>query len=787
MDEKSLRILEYHKIKQMLSEMCVSETGREKVKAMLPFSELSQVKTALMQTQQAEEVLFQRGSSPVEPFDDVRAQAARAALGSVLSMADLLRVARFMKCVRRVCRALDREEEPLPDSVFSVAALLTPTREQEEEIFRCIVSEDEMADTASSELALLRRKIRSGHEKIKEKLNSYIRKPELAKLLQDPIITVRGDRYVIPVKSENRAGVPGIVHDQSSSGATVFIEPMAVVEINNELRLLAAKEKEEIERILAALSAEVQALSEIIMQNGAYMAELDFIFAKAKLSREMRAVMPVMNDKGYLHIKRGRHPLIPSAKVVPLDVWLGDRFTVLLITGPNTGGKTVTLKTIGLFSLMAQSGLQVPADEGTELTVFDSIFADIGDEQSIEQSLSTFSSHMTNIARIMQAVTDRSLVLFDELGAGTDPNEGAALAMAILERLRISQVRTVATTHYSELKAYSLTTEGIENASVEFDAKTLAPTYKLAVGIPGMSNALLISERLGLEKRLVERARELMSGERVRFESVLEKAEQHRRQAEEENERANQLRRETERIKSETAQMQAELEQQRQQILEKAKKEAAKLLQQADQKAQEYIDELKQMKEGCNDEALIKMQTKRKAMREELAQANAQKLGSERKVGEPAPAEVRVGQTVFVHSLSQNAVVQSVPNAKGEIKVQAGILQMNVPLSGVSLVQENEKSNKKSTRSAVIRAASSVPLSIDVRGMMVEEANLYVDRYLDEVSLAHYNEVTIIHGKGTGALRAGIMQFLKGHPRVASFRAGRYGEGELGVTVVTMK
>ena len=694
-------------------------------------------------------------------------------------MKELLLAARFLNSSRRTAAALESDED---NRIAWLARSIYPMRSLEEEIFKAIVSEDEMHDGASAALYQIRKQIRSCHDRIREKLNAYIKKPELNKYLQDAIITVRGDRYVIPVKAENKGRVGGIVHDQSSSGATLFIEPMAVVEINNELRILISKEHEEIERILQVFSEQIRLNADAMEGNLSALISLDYIFARAKLSVQLKCVRPEINQKGYINIKNGRHPLIDKNKVVPINVWLGDEFTVLLITGPNTGGKTVTLKIIGLFCLMAQSGLNVPADIGTQLSVFDGIFADIGDEQSIEQSLSTFSSHMTNIARIMKEVTPRSLVLFDELGAGTDPNEGASLAIAILEDIISIGARAAATTHYSELKAYSMTAQKMENASVEFDAVSLKPTYKLNVGVPGMSNALAISERLGLDSRLVNRARELLKAERVRFENVLLKAEEHRRetQRELENALAEKQAAQAERTKAE--QLREDLERQKSGILQKAREEARRLIEEADKKAAQYIEELKALKENASDEALIKMQTKRKA----LKSSTEEKISTPRRAGDGIKKEqIRVGETVFVHSIGQNAIVQALPNSKGEIKVQAGILQMNVKAEDVSPAEAPVKPRVNSSR--VVRQSPQVSSSLDVRGQTVDEACIYIDRYLDEAYMAHLNEVTIIHGKGTGALRSGVMKYLKGHPRVKDQRPGRYGEGEMGVTVVTLK
>lgn len=779
MDERALKTLEYYKIRNMLADCCVSEPGRRLAENMLPLTDCKLVQDALEETQCAESVILRRGSSPVEPFDNPEELLKRARLGAVLSMKELLLAARFLNSSRRTAVSLESEEK---NCITWLAGAIYSLRPLEEEIFKAIASEDEMYDGASAALYQIRRQIRSCHERIREKLNSYIKKPELNKYLQDAIITVRGDRYVLPVKAENKGKVSGIVHDQSSSGATLFIEPMAVVEINNELRVLVSKEREEIERILRMLSEQIGQSADIIEGNLSALISLDFIFARAKLSVQLKCVRPEINERGYINIKNGRHPLIDNNKVVPINVWLGEKFNVLLITGPNTGGKTVTLKIIGLFCLMAQSGLNVPADAGTELGVFDGVFADIGDEQSIEQSLSTFSSHMTNISRIMKEITPNSLVLFDELGAGTDPNEGASLAIAILEEIISLGARAAATTHYSELKAYSMTAQQMENASVEFDAVSLRPTYKLNVGVPGMSNALAISERLGLEPRLIQRAKELLKAERVRFENVLLKAEEHLKEAQGAQERAliEKQGAQAERLKAQ--QLREELERQKEAILNKAREEARKLIEEADKKAAQYIDELKELKNNASDEALIKMQTKRKALKSGL---EAPELKRSRQGNGVKKEALRVGETVYVHSIAQNAIVQTLPNAKGEIRVQAGILQMNVKLEDVSPAEAPAKAPVNTSRA--VRGSLSVSSSLDVRGQTVDEACMYIDRYLDEAYMAHLNEVTIIHGKGTGALRSGVMKYLKGHPRVKEQRPGRYGEGEAGVTIVTLR
>ena len=539
MKERTLRVLEFTKIRDRLASKAMTDMGRERCEALVPSSNMTEIQRMQAETEEATVILQYVGASPLVPFSDVRASLTLAEKGATLSPKALLEVAALMQSARAARKTLDTERDNTP-ILKELAQRLSTLHNVEQDITNAIISEDEIADRASNELMDIRRHLRGANERIKEKLNQMIRSSAFQKYLQDPIVTMRNDRYCLPVKAEYRGSVPGLVHDQSSTGATLFIEPMAAVEMGNELKTWAAKEKQEIERILSALSAEIAPYADQLRETVETLAELDYIFAKGMLSREMNAVSPKLNQNGYINIIRGRHPLIDREKVVPSNLWMGKDFTSLIITGPNTGGKTVTLKTVGLLTLMAQAGLQVPADLGTELAVFEQVFADIGDEQSIEQSLSTFSGHMTTIVSIMHEVTPDDLVLFDELGAGTDPTEGAALAQAILQRLLNIRVRTLATTHYSELKAFALSTKGVENASVEFDVETLRPTYRLSIGVPGKSNAFEISRRLGLPENLIDDAKKLLSSDSVRFEDVIANAEYHRQVAEREREIARQ-------------------------------------------------------------------------------------------------------------------------------------------------------------------------------------------------------------------------------------------------------
>ncbi len=607
----------------------------------------------------------------------------------------------------------------------------------------------------------------------------------MQKHLQDPIVTIRNDRYVIPVKQESRAAVPGLIHDQSASGATLFVEPMAVVEIGNDLKQWIAKEKIEIERILQALSARITPEASMLSHNLKVLSRLDFLFAKGLLSRHMRGVSPKINDRGYIRIVRGRHPLIDPEKVVPIDLWMGEAFTSLVITGPNTGGKTVTLKTVGLFTLMAMAGLHVPADLGTELSVFDEVFADIGDEQSIEQSLSTFSSHMTNIVSVMGGVSPKSLALFDELGAGTDPTEGAALAEAILTRLLKLKTRTLATTHYSELKAFALTTEGVENASVEFDVETLRPTYRLSVGIPGKSNAFEISRRLGLDEGIIGDAKSLLSRDQIRFEDVIANAEYHRKIAEREREMAEEARREMIAARQEAEREREAFAREREKQLEKARQEARRIIEKARQESETVITDLRRMKKegGAPREHEILAARKRMEM---TAEELAQTLKTPVDTPLAPPKDLKVGETVLLTHLGTKGTVLSIPDAKGEITVQAGILKLKAHITQVKRDREDKKPLAR-THADIDMKSRSVNLELDLRGMALDEAIDAVDKYLDDAMLSSLGEVSIIHGKGTGTLRSGVKEHLRKHPLVKSYRAGKYGEGEDGVTVVTLK
>lgn len=786
MKERTLRVLEFTKIRDMLTEKALTPLGAEKCQALAPSTNFQEISEWQEETEEALVVLTYVGGHPMASFSDVRPYLALCDKGATLSPKALLEIATLMRACRTARSALVTERDNTP-RLKEKASLLGSFRNLEDDITTAILSEDEIADKASSELANIRRHLRGATERIKERLNSMIRSSAYQKYLQDPILTMRNDRYVLPVKAEYRASVPGLVHDQSASGATLFIEPMAAVEMGNELKQWEAKEKQEIERILAALSAEIAPYAVQLKENLELLAELDFAFAKGLLSRDMSGVTPKMNRDGFINIIRGRHPLIDREKVVPSNLWMGREFTTLIITGPNTGGKTVTLKTVGLFTLMAQAGLHVPADLGTELAVFQQVFADIGDEQSIEQSLSTFSGHMTNIVGIMNEVTADDLVLFDELGAGTDPTEGAALAQTILTALLRKQVRTLATTHYSELKAFALSTPGVENASVEFNVETLRPTYRLSIGVPGKSNAFEISRKLGLSEGLIDEAKKLLSTEDKRFEDVIANAEYHRQVAEKERKLAEQAAAETTKLRDEAEFLRREMEAKRGASLRKAKDEARRILENARRESESVMRELKQMKKSAASGPDMQAAALRKRLEDgidSLSEGLAQKAD---RVDKP-PKTLKVGDEVEILNLKTRGVVLSAPDAKGEVQLQAGIVKLKAHISQLRLVKEEPAKKQKSSFHAETGAMTrTVPMECDVRGMALDEAIPVVDQYLDEAVLASLTEVSIIHGKGTGVLRSGIQQHLRRHPHVKSFRLGVYGEGESGVTVVTLK
>ena len=794
MNAKALKTLEYDKILEQLRLRCGCCVSRELSESMRPFDELDDVRAELELTSEAESYFLRTGSSPVDDFPDMRSSLKRVNAVLHLSCEELLNVARCLKAIRFAQeqlvreRAPERRDEASPiaqgaERLQSLAGGLMVHRAIEEEINRCILSEEEVADAASPALARIRRHMKLTNERVRAKLNDMIHSSSYSKYLQDALVTIRNGRFVVPVKQEYRQNIPGLIHDQSGTGATLFIEPSAIVELGNEYKKLVMEEAAEVERILIELTEMIKPCANDIFADLQTLGEIDLCFAKAKLAREMKAVCPKLNDEGRITIKKGRHPLINREKVVPIDIWLGTDFTTLIVTGPNTGGKTVTLKTLGLFTLMAQSGMFVPANVGTEIAVFREVFADIGDEQSIEQSLSTFSSHMKNIVGILDEADDTSLVLLDELGAGTDPVEGAALAMSILEELHSRGCRTAATTHYSEIKAFALTREGMQNASMEFDVDRLCPTYRLFIGIPGKSNAFEISKRLGMSDYIIENAREYLTKQDVDFETVLTQAEGEKAKAESEREKAEEARRELDALRADMRAERKRFETEKAEMRVKAKEEARKVIADAKREMEAVIMQIRAMKDvdqRAADRVIQQARDKAREMDKELYETP-----QEQKIIEgSAPKFVSPGQTVRIVSLDKEGTV--IGKAKnGEVPVQVGIIKLNVKLSDLREVQETKQSG--ASGKVEFAGNSTVGLELDIRGMMVDDAKPVVDRYLDDCKRQALNEVSIIHGKGTGALRAGIQNYLKGHPRVKSVRNGNYGEGDFGVTVVTLK
>ncbi|MBR6185319.1 MAG: endonuclease MutS2 [Clostridia bacterium] len=784
MNERALRVLEFTKIRDMLASYALSDPGKQMCRELTPLSDFQDVNRALDETEEAVVTLTYLGGNPLIGFSDVSEYLSLAEKGATLSQRALLTVAETLRAARAARSALVTEKENTP-LITSMASRLQPLKTLENDITASILSEDEVSDQASPLLADIRRHIRQVNDRIREKLNAMAHGAGYSKYLMESIVTVRNGRYVLPVKAEARGNVPGLIHDQSSTGATLFIEPLAVVEMGNELKEWHMKERDEIERILAALSQQVAESAGLISQNLSILAHLDFVFAKGILSREMECVRPKMNEEGRINLVRVRHPLIPREQVVPCSLWLGEDFTSLIITGPNTGGKTVTLKTLGLMTLMAQSGLHIPGMVGTELSTFEEVYADIGDEQSIEQSLSTFSSHMTNIVSIMNAVTPRDLALFDELGAGTDPTEGAALAQVILNALLKIKTRTAATTHYSELKAYALSTKGVENASVEFDVSTLRPTYRLSIGVPGKSNAFEISRRLGLPEYLIEEAKDLLSHDTIRFEDVIANAEYHRQIAEKERQLAEEARAETVRLRNEAEKLYRDMEEKKESSTRKAKEEARRIMEKARRDSEAILYDLKRMKkEGAvQDHEVNNLKKKLEEGIDSLAEGLKQPAAA---LSEP-PKSLKIGDLVEITHLNTKGTVLSLPDGKGEVQLQAGIMKLKAHLSQLRLAEQPKEKKPPKVNVSSASPARSVSMSCDVRGMALDEALDEVALYLDQAALAGLHEVTIVHGKGTGVLREGIQKALKAYPNVKSYRRGRYGEGEEGVTVVELK
>ena len=785
MKEKTLRVLEFNKVKEKLKTYAITESGKRLVDGLTPYSSIYEVRKKLEESNEALDLLIRKGAPPFEGLFDTREALERAGKGGILTPGQLLRIGGMLRCSRRFKEYIERKEDEISyKHLEDLAYILTPIKKLENEIEKAIVSEEEISDKASQTLYGIRRSLKEKNSSVREKINSIVRAN--SKYLQDSLYTMRGDRYVIPVKAEYKGAVPGLVHDQSSSGATLFIEPMSLVNLNNEIKELMLKEKAEIERILSELSALVYENIEEVNNNYKILTELDFIFAKGKYASRLNAILPTIREDRSFDIIGGKHPLIDPKIVVPSDIYLGEEFTTLMITGPNTGGKTVTLKTVGLLHLMALSGLLIPARDGSAVGFFKEIFADIGDEQSIEQSLSTFSSHMTNIISILEEADCDSLVLFDELGSGTDPTEGAALAVAVIETLKNRGSRLMATTHYSELKGYALRTVGVENSSVEFDVETLKPTYRLLIGIPGKSNAFEISKRLGLGEDVISKAKDYMSKENLQFEDLIRDLQEKSIIANRDAREAKRIRQEAEELKKKYTEKLEKLDKVRDKAYEDARREAKEIVSRAKDEADEIVKAMRELeKMGIAEGGRNRLEAERRKLKESLEEKEAAMIKSRENNGEPIK-KVTLGMEAFLPSLNQRVIIVSMPDNKGEVQVEAGIMKINVKLKDLRIVEATPVKKEKKKREIKLNL-KSVESRIDLRGMDAEEACYRTDKYLDEAYMANLGEVTVVHGKGTGVLRKAINDMLKRHPHVKSYRLGVYGEGGDGVTIVELK
>ena len=791
MNQKTLTKLEYNKIIGLLEEEASSFRGRQLCRRLKPMTDLDKINIFQEQTAAAYTRIIRKGRFSFGDAAPVEESMKRLEIGGDLSISELLRICRLLKNTARA-KAYGRHDtqEDSADCLDAYFDCLEPLTPLANEIDRCIISEEEIADDASSTLKHIRRNINAVNDRVHATLNSLVN-GSLRSYLQDPIITMRGDRYCLPVKSEYRGQVQGLIHDQSSTGSTLFIEPMAVVKLNNDLKELYAKEQEEIQAILADLSAQAASYVEAIRDDYRAMTDLDFIFARGALALTMRASRPVFNQEGRIHIREGRHPLLDPRTVVPITVSLGDDFTLLIITGPNTGGKTVSLKTVGLFTLMGQAGLHIPAGDRSELAVFRQVYADIGDEQSIEQSLSTFSSHMTNIVSFLKKVDEQSLVLFDELGAGTDPTEGAALAIAILSYMHKRGIRTMATTHYSELKVYALSTDGVENACCEFDVESLRPTYRLLIGIPGKSNAFAISGKLGLPEFIIEDARKRLSEQDISFEDLLSDLEASRRTIEQERAEIQAYRKETQELKAQAEQRRQKLEEQRDRIIREANEKASAILREAKEVADETIRNFHKF--GKENISAAEMEKERERLRQKIknTQADAAVKPVKQKKKYKA-SDFKLGESVKVLSMNLTGTIGSLPDARGNVTVQMGILRSQVNISDLEIIEEPspytaKKFSRTSKSSMKMGKSLTVSPEINLLGKTVDEAVAELDKYLDDAILSHLNTVRVVHGKGTGALRKGIHEYLRRQKHVKSYRLAEFGEGDAGVTIVELK
>jgi DNA mismatch repair protein MutS2 len=787
LDERVVRKLDFDKILARLADQCMLPRAREMAEELKPYVSHELVREALEETGEGKALLRVNPLFSIRGAKEIRPYLERCLKGGTLNPDELLHIRDTLKTARQTKQSILEGKTEVPHFKEVIQGIELP-KGLEDEIARCISEEGQVADQASTELANLRRGINRLQHRIRETLDGIIRNPSNQKILQDPIVTQRSDRYVVPVKQEYRQSFPGIVHDQSASGATLFIEPMAVVNLGNELREVTIKEQREVQRILMLLSARVENEAELIADIHEALARVDFILAKARLSEEMNAGAPILSAKQEIKLVQARHPLL-TGTVVPLTIELGSRFDTIVITGPNTGGKTVALKTTGLLTAMAQCGLHIPAESDSRVGVFTRIFADIGDEQSVEQSLSTFSGHMKNIVEIVQKADRQSLILLDEVGAGTDPTEGAALAMAIIAELHERGARIVATTHYGALKSFAYNTPRVINASVEFDSETLKPTYRLLIGIPGKSNAFYIAGRLGLTDSVLDRAKTFVTEREMQVADLIENLEDTQREIDQEKRRAREERQSIEKESLGLKERAQHLEEEYQELMAKARDQATEIVREARRESERLIDELKQaLKEERKDQQAI--ERARQGIRKISSKVGSQEVSS-KGLGGANPEDIKLGQMVYMTKLRQKGQVLKLPNENGEIFVQAGVIKLNVPLSEIRVIKEEKPKQPNRSVGGQGRLGMSkqetVRNEIDLRGMLVEEATYALDKYLDDAVLTGVGQVYIIHGKGTGALRSGIQDFLRGHHHVKSFRLGQHGEGDLGVTVVELK
>lgn len=792
MNKRSLRVLEYYKIIDMLIPYAGSPMGQKLCKHLKPSNNLDEILRLQEETRDALSRIYKHGSVSFSGVTDIGMSLKRIEVGATLSPSELLDLARLLDntlSVRQYGVSEDQEHEP--DCLDSKFLDLMPCEHLCREIRRCILSEDAIADDASSELKRIRRSKKQINDKIHTQLLKIVNSQDNQNILQESLVTMRNGRYCIPVKQEYKSSFPGMIHDQSSSGSTIFVEPMAVVNMNNELKELDNEEQIEIDRILSGLTEQAGFELEAIRGNVLLLTELDFIFARAKFAKSYLGTEPIFNTRGYINIKQGRHPLLDKNTVVPIDISLGDNYNLLIVTGPNTGGKTVSLKTVGLFTLMGQSGLHIPAFEGSELNVFQDVFADIGDEQSIEQSLSTFSSHMSNIVYIVKHATKDTLILFDELGGGTDPVEGAALAISILSHLQGQGIRCMATTHYSELKTFALSTEGVENASCEFDVASLRPTYRLMIGIPGKSNAFAISKKLGLPDYIIENAKSQIDATSLDFESLISDLEKSKKTIEEEQAQIIAYKQEVEVLRNQLKQKQESIEQQKAKLLKDAREEALSIIEEAKEIADQSIRKYQKWERNPNKADNKSMEAERAKLRDKMKDIdNSMRKKQKNRRSSQKAEDFKIGDTVYIISMDSTGTVLSLPNSKKEIAVQVGILHMNLPITDCEITEAPSEEKPKGTKNKKhmnLERALSIKSEINVIGLTVDEAVSRIDKYLDDALLSNLNQVRIIHGKGTGALRKGIHDYLKRQKHVAAYRNGEFGEGDMGVTIVDLQ